>query len=149
LKQLPDPITDEELHPFWEGVPRDGGVQLELFNLTDQIEVVHFRSSSIIIRSLCGHYYTRERYSDHASQLESYGFECFRSRRGPNGRFTELWYLSGLWSAQGKLKEVLEPHEHEDKLGVQLEVALDFLRNRIAFGALDVTVQRLGMMPDD
>lgn len=41
-------------------------------------------------------------------KLQSWGFECMRSRRGEDGKFWEVWYLPGEWSARGGLREFID-----------------------------------------
>ncbi|EKE24906.1 MAG: hypothetical protein ACD_5C00359G0001 [uncultured bacterium] len=141
-KDLPKPTEDEEMLPFWRRqVP--GSYQLELF----KVAVPKYSSPAIIIQSLCGYNYTSENYKYTAELLESYGFECLRSRRGNDGKYWEVWILPGLWSAKGELEKAL----HGLDLGSKkiLERAIKFFCRNVQFGTLDVSFQRAAMpVPD-
>lgn len=138
-EQLPDPVQDEEMLPFWRKQTKSEVRQNQprLF----EIERLYEHSSpSISIQHLCGYGYSPERYKTYATKLESYGFECMRSRRGLDGKYWEIWFLPGLWSAKGELKNVIDSPPSKKEA---LQVALDFLARNISFGTLDVSVQRL------
>nr|MBA3551034.1 hypothetical protein [Patescibacteria group bacterium] len=97
-QELPDPMTDEELLPFWRKRSDTGNMPDSLFDtLTELNEVPEHSSASLSVQSLCGYFYTDERYKQEAAKLCSYGFECLRSRRDKDARFWEIWYLPGLW----------------------------------------------------
>lgn len=141
-KDLPGPAEDGELLPFWRRrVP--GNYQLELF----KVPIPRYSSPSIIIQHLCGYNYSPENYKFQTERLESYGFECLRSRRGANGRFSEMWNLYSLWHAKGGLEEALQGIDQSSKKG--LDRAIEFLCSNCSFGTLDVAFQRAAMpMPD-
>lgn len=137
----PDPVRDEEIFPFWRKPIGVESVQLQLI----EMEMVDDHSyPSISIQSLCGYDYSPENYRIQAEKLESYGFECLRSRRGTGGKFQEVWYLSDLIFAKGELKEEIGAHEGKKAL----KLAVSFLGQRVSFGTLDVSVQRLAMVLD-
>ncbi len=138
---LPAPAQDETLMPFWQpSVP--GHTQLEL----KSVEMPPGAPVGIIIESLCGYDYSPENYHKEVEKLESFGFVCMRSRRGDDGHFQEIWYLSGMWRAQGRLKGVLvgikEPQQQADE-------AIKFLCKNVKFGSLDVSWQRAAMVIED
>lgn len=141
FKPAPDPVRDEEMFPFWRKPTEVGSVQLELI----EMEMVDDHSyPSISIQSLCGYDYSPENYRMQAEKLESYGFECLRSRRGTDGKFYEVWYLSDLLFAKGELKEKIGACEGKKAL----KLAVSFLGQHVSFGTLDVSVQRLVMVID-
>jgi hypothetical protein len=104
---------------------------------------------SITIHGLCG--YNNTPYDYEARKLQDFGFECLRSRRGQDGKFWELWYLSSTCCAKGELKEAIDA---ADKKGAKyrekakITAAVDFLCRRVSFGALDVCYQRAAMVID-
>jgi len=142
-KPLPAPTDDLDMMPFWSPAGRDVSVQLELVSFGE----FEGHSPSIIIQYLCGYYFTPENYRTNAGLLESYGFECLRSRRGVDGKYSELWRLPGFWAARGGLKEIL-PTDHYREPKKVLDQAISFLCRTVSFGSLDVVVQRAAMMPD-
>ena len=136
-EELPSPIKDVELLPFWRTIA-NGHAQLELF----KVPIERYSLPDIIIRHLCGYHYSPENYVIQAERLESYGFECLRSRRGRDGRFDEAWMLHSLWSAKGDLATAIS--EKKD-----YKVAISFLCNNVIFGTLDIAFQRAAMpIPD-
>lgn len=142
-EELPGPAEDEEMLPFWRRAT-PGTQQVQLF----EVDIPKHSFPSIIIQSLCGYAYTPENYKYTAELLESYGFVCLRSRRGEDSKYWEMWFLCGLWSAKGGLKEFLEMASSEsDKK--KLEATIKFLCKNVQFGTLDVSWQRAAMtIPD-
>ncbi|MCK9558100.1 MAG: hypothetical protein M0R50_08695 [Candidatus Cloacimonetes bacterium] len=96
---------------------------------------------SIIIHGLCG--YNNVPYADEARKLQSYGFECMRSRRGRDGKFWELWYLPGVWHAENGLKAAMEKETNERN---KAKAAIDFLCRHVSFGAIDLCYQKAAMV---
>ncbi|HBI16724.1 MAG TPA: hypothetical protein DDY52_01000 [Candidatus Moranbacteria bacterium] len=141
-ENLPGPSEDEELLPFWSR-QKPGSHQLKLFD----VAIPEYSHPSIIIRHLCGYNYSPEKYRLQAELLESYGFECLRSRRGCDGRFSEVWILPALWFAKGKLNEVLgETRSYSEK---DMERVINFICMNVQFGTLDISFQRAAMpIPD-
>ncbi len=142
--EAPLPETDPEMLPFWlplgekspEGFPNL--IHLSPESLTN-------RSASFTITSLCGYNYTPENYQLAAQQLRAFGFVCLRSQRGADGRYMEHWYLPGLFWARGRLKTAITEKTDEVK---KVEQALAFFRNnwdRLNFGSLCISIQRLAM----
>ncbi len=138
-EKLPDPINDEKMLPFWRKPTEAETTQLELFEMG---MVGEHDSPSISIQHLCGYDYSPENYRMQTEKLESYGFECLRSRRGLDGKYWEVWFLSGLWAAKGDLKEKIGSHKGKNAL----KTATSFLGQHVSFGTLDVSVQRLAMV---
>lgn len=137
---LPMPARDETMMPFWQPM-HPGPTQMEFREVPSPLGF----SPGIIIESVCGYYLTPENYQAETTKLEEFGFECLRSRRGPDGGFWEMWYLSGLWSAKGRLKGTLygikDPAQAIDE-------AVRFLCRNVQFGSLNVTWQRAAMTVD-
>ena len=149
-EQLPAPEQDMEMHPFWQPAGNPASVQMEMVSLGDSVEAYHRHSSpSIIIQHLCGFHYTPQNYKDQANFLTESGFVCMRSQRDmKSGQFWELWFLPGLWMAQGRLREALfDSGKRNEKL--RAKVAVEFLKRNSQFGTLDIAVQRLAMVMSD
>ncbi len=138
---LPAPAQDETMMPFWQ--PMLPGPTQMVFR---EVPVHLGMDAGIIIESVCGYYYTPENYRAETAKLEEFGFECLRTRRGPDGKFWEMWYLSGAWSAAGRLKDTLvgikDPKEQVDEM-------VRFLCKNVQFGSLNVTWQRAAMVIED
>lgn len=138
-EEIPRPTEDKTMTPFWRR--HTDSKQPELFD-----EYEHSKqkgmSPSISIQHLCGYNYTERGYIWEAEKLESYGFQCLRSRRGGDAKFWEIWFLPGLWSAKGDLGENVKRSEDNEE---KLRIALEFLRHKVSFGTLDVSSQRMAM----
>ncbi|MFA6397417.1 MAG: hypothetical protein WDK96_01035 [Candidatus Paceibacterota bacterium] len=160
-EKLPDPKTDDKMLLFWREATDGQMSQVRLpFNEIIFDNNASLYSPIIDIQHLCGHYYTKEGYRENVEKLESYGFECLRSKRDNNGTFYEIWHLS-LCLAKGELKiKILESIINLQDTGDQiadfkiknekkLNAALSFLREAVSFGTLDVSVQRLAMPNPD
>jgi hypothetical protein len=57
-------------------------------------------------------------YRKKAQRMVLAGFSVLRSRRGSDGKFWEIWYLSGEWAAEGEIrgkneKQILSWLRHE------------------------------------
>jgi len=46
----------------------------------------------------------------------SVGFNLLRSPKGPDGKHWEIWYLPGLWSLTGQLKDISKDKDAKEKL---------------------------------
>jgi len=151
-KELPGPLEDEMMRPFWRPPVVGVETQLELFNLQPMPD---YCSPSIIIQNLCGYNYTPEGYVAQATKLQYWGFECLRSRRDLSGRFHEVWLLPSLYSAEHDLRAAIEKSTKKSsgiadkkREAKQLEAAVSFLCCNASFGTLDATLQRAAMMVD-
>lgn len=148
-EQLPSPVADEEMLPFWRPL-NPGKAQLRIFEDGEK-----YFFPKIIIQHLCGYNYTPENYIEQAERLERFGFECLRSRRDDNERFWEMWCLFGLFSAEGELKEFLDEKETKFSKFMDfkdtelLKSAIEFLCETVSFGALDIAIQRAAMPNPD
>jgi len=143
LEAPPAPARDETVMPHWLSENnKEGFTKRKIFggrtNLTGY-------SPGIFIQSLCGYHWTHESYRHQVETLESFGFECMRSRRGVNGKFWEVWYLPGLWAAKGKFDSYLKNLKTKSKKR-KIEKAVDYLCHNVSFGTLDVVVQRAAMI---
>lgn len=153
FKPLPGPTDDVSMMPFWEPARPEAPVQMQLFDQAeaDRPYEDHY-GASITIQHLCGYGFTAEKYKEEAELLESYGFECLRSRRGLSGQFWELWFLPGTWCAKGRLKEAVEDHvrtANPSNEKSKTTAAVRFLQKNASFGTLEVSVQRLALVMDD
>lgn len=141
-QELPDPIQDKEMLPFWREhtTAEMERTQLKLFKM-EELSVND--CPSISIQHICAYSYSPENYKFQASRLKSYGFQCMRSRRGPDAMYWEIWFLPGLWSAKGDLKEKIYSLVQKNQTKKALKIALDFLAHNVSFGTLDVSLQRM------
>lgn len=82
-------------------------------------------------------------------QVEEWGFECMRSRRGESGKYWEVWMLYGITGAQGLLKKAIDDMKDA---GVDFKVMGDklvhWIAHRCRFGSIDITCQRLAVTND-
>jgi hypothetical protein len=143
---LPSPTDDEKMLPFWR---RRQESTSEMQEVLIDTESLHERTSfSLYISSPCGYGYTPEMYKVEAEKLTRWGFVCMRSQRTLDGKYWEVWYLCGLWSAKNELEESIK-YGNKDSEKEKLEKALDFLATNSSFGSLEATVQRLAMPTPD
>ncbi|MFA6404725.1 MAG: hypothetical protein WCW03_01880 [Candidatus Paceibacterota bacterium] len=142
----PHPFEDTEMLPFWRRPTPSEGERATTPELFELEKLEDHTLPSISIQHLCGYHYSEEGYQRNARTLESFGFECMRSRRGDDGRYWEIWYLPGLWAVEGELKKMVGKIRDRQNA---LELALDFIRTQVSFGTLDVCVQRLAMPNPD
>ncbi|MEI7620610.1 MAG: hypothetical protein WCJ57_03520 [Candidatus Falkowbacteria bacterium] len=141
-KELPEPTDDEKMLPFWRKATNEETAQTILFD-EFIFENQQVSSPAITIQSLCGYNYSPENYKFYAEKLKSYGFECLRSRRGNDAKFWELWSLPALCFAKGDLADHIKMSQNDTE---KLNFALNFLKNKIAFGSLNVSTQRLAQI---
>ncbi|HLP44061.1 MAG TPA: hypothetical protein VK145_02170 [Candidatus Nanoarchaeia archaeon] len=140
---LPDPIRDEEMHPFWrKPTAAERGDSETLFDTECRL---NHSSPHFMIQHLGAYNNTPENYRRQAEKLESWGFEVMRSRRSREGKFWEIWYLPGAFLAKGELKEFIGNSRGKE----ETERALEFLRKNCEFGTLDLSVQRLATLVVD
>jgi hypothetical protein len=145
---LPDPVQDKEMVPFWRHADpeKDKGKTLQLTDIEGMEGRLEHQGPGFHISSLCGYYYTPEKYQEEAAKLKSYGFQCMRSRRGEDGRFWETWYLPGTFFAEGRLKLVVMNIKDQKR---KTEAAIRFLQQNVSFGSMDMTAQRMAMGPPE
>jgi len=145
---LPSPAEDEAMMPFWRRP------NVEEKELLSQKRFDGFAknwppfSPSILIQHLCGYNFTPENYMRQSAKLTSYGFVCCRSQRGDDGEYWEVWYLPGLFAANGDLKKALAD-ARIGKVKAEVDAAVSFLCRHSSFGTLDVVAQRAAMVIDD
>lgn len=149
---LPDPVEDQEMLPFWNR--EDARMHMMQKEIFDQERMAFPFAAHIVIQHLCGYEYTPENYKKEAEKLVRYGFAQMRSRRGNDGQFWEIWFLPGTWAAQEELRDVVKLSEFKTvdpaKKGKGgLEAAVEFLRQNVKFGSLEVSIQKLAMVPND
>lgn len=141
-EELQKPTEDKTMTPFWR--KHTESKQLALFDEYEHSKEKGY-SPSITIQHICGYHYSEENYKWEAEKLQSYGFECLRSRRGLDAKFLEIWFLPGLWCSKGDLKANIERGNNDEE---KLRIALEFLRYKTSFGTLDVSSQRMAMVLD-
>lgn len=143
LQEPPAPTKDESMMPYWfSGNEKEGFLKRRIFG--DKKDWPPF-SPSFIIQHLCGYHWTPGFYKSTAEKLESFGFECMRSRRGVDGKFWEVWFLPGLWVAEGDFSRYLKRLEKSNEK-TKLEKAIGYLCRNVSFGSLDVVAQRAAMV---
>jgi len=145
LADVPGPVDDEQMMPFWTPA-MPGEVKLELPLVPTMSE---HQSPGLQIQGLgAGMHFTPNGYAKEAAKLTGFGFDCMRSKRDEDsGRFWEIWNLGGFWSAKGQLKELISDHKH---LGTheKLEKVIRFLCERVRFGSLEVKWQVAALVYD-
>jgi len=154
-KPAPAPEDDPLIPPKWQlsdkagvGDPKTGAGIPKLREFVEPGEGWH--CPSFYMTSLCGYNYTPELYKATAQRLQTYGFECLRSRRGPDGRYWEVWYLAGDWAARGDLKKFLTEKKFKSEQWQEMTRAVcEWLAHRVSFGSLNVDVQRMAMAVPD
>ena len=129
-----DPEHQEVMDVSWEKVPDHG-------------------SPSITIQHLCGYYWTERAYKTTALRLESWGFACCRSKRGLDGSYWEIWWLSGLWAAKGDLDLFIGNRARYGKKAKKtLEEVVNWITTgpkRVSYGTLDVSIQKMAATLED
>lgn len=144
-EELPSPVPDLDMAPFWRRWPGPEGFKVQMSLFPDP-EFQSFSMPGIVIRGLCAGAsvsgaYSEELYAKQGALLESFGFICLRSRRGDNGRFWEMWYLSGLFSSRGDLAAAIKDCS-------DLDGAARFLMERVDFGSLEFNRQYAALCAD-
>ncbi len=152
---LPNPAADLMMTPHWAGDrEHDWSGQPDLTRTRNvrEFDELSNCSASIIIHGITaavsdpkrrGEYYTMA-----ANKLESWGFECMRSRRGRDGRFWEIWYLPGLYTAKGSLAKAIEPAKPSG-VASEVKAAVAFLCDcDVPWGSVDVCCQRAAITVD-
>lgn len=90
-------------------------------------------SPGILIKNICGDNYSAENYKFYSDLLESYGFECMRSKPDNESKYLEHWYVN-LWDSRGELREIIVPEDSK----MELKRALQFLEQKIKFSEICV-----------
>lgn len=80
--------------------------------------------------------------------VESFGFDCLRSRRGDDGKYWEQWVLHFLEAAKGDLLAHLNALPRDAKWHQRAESAADFIAKQVRFGSLDIVIQRWALSYD-
>lgn len=139
-------VTDERMLPFWRKSTPEEEAQLKMFDMEAMKDRGGLYCPGFMISSLCGYYYTKEKYKQEADKLSSYGFQCLRSQRGEDARFWEVWYLPGVFLAKGALADKIKPIKDQNE---QTKEAIKFLMRNVSFGSMDMTQQRAAMATPD
>lgn len=164
FRALPDPVDDPKIPPKWyvKPVPKlgectaqdIGRVSREIIDckpfryaLAPEIDPDEgWHSPSFFLQHL-GAMGGLGGYRQAAAKAASIGFECMRSRRGPNGNFWEVWYLPFVEHARGALKgEIAQSPEKDWRKNA--ERITRWLCNNVSFGSLDISVQRAALVFD-
>lgn len=91
----------------------------------------------------------RVAYEREARKIESWGFFCMRSRRGPDGRYWEIWRLQGYWDAKGELEAFIKYMDRSNPTSeIKVRAVIDWLCRNVRFGTLDVSNQRAALTFD-
>ena len=104
-KEPPTPVADPPIDACWPQPGREKPVQLRLnldFDHRDPKEWGADKHKSIYVQHLSGY---GDKYDQKVKVFEEAGFCCLRSRRGDDGQYWEIWYLSGAWAAKGPIKD--------------------------------------------
>lgn len=151
FKALPPPEDDPKIPVAWTEPDSRLAPTPDIRDL-DPSEGWH--SPSYLIQHLCGYRHTVENYRKQALKLQSYGFECLRSRRDRRGQYWEIWFLPGVFSAEGDLRSAVLGWR-EERLRVspargipwneESEFVARWLCRHVEFGSLDTVVQRAAM----
>ena len=144
--ELPGPIEDPYILPKWVSLVDWTKEAPFLCNPTPPLPdepKPQYACPAIIVKYLGG--YNKTPYESEARRLQSYGFECLRSRRGNDGHFWEIWYLPGDYHARGRLKDAMTL---KCESAEQISTAINFLCRNVSFGTLDICYQRAAMVID-
>lgn len=146
---LPDPKVDPKMGPFWQRASdRDiAEAKLEVVDVKAG-EGLQGHFPTFILHGVgAGGYRWGSNYMKEATRLEGWGFLCLRSRRSTDGKYSELWYLSSIFMAEGELAEAIAKVKGQ---GVEAEVdaVINFMCRSASFGSFDVTVQRAALCID-
>ncbi len=152
---LPDPTADLLMTPHWSGDREHdwlGQPEITRTRNVREFDKASNCSASILIHGITAAVSNpKERdsyYVASANKLESWGFECMRSRRGKDGRFWELWYLPGLYASKGELAKAIEPAK-ESGVAAEVKASVRFLMNcSVPWGSVDVCCQRAAITFD-
>lgn len=139
---LPSPEADSLIGPHWgaTGEPKLWG------GLPDG---EGWHSPGLIITALgagCGD--SRSRRQRNIEIATEFGFQCLRSQRGRDGKYWEQWVLHFLDAARGRLREHLDALPKEDTWDQRANAAARFVAEHVAFGSLDITIQRWALSCD-
>lgn len=150
----PEAEFDENVGPFWprKGFGKKGNRDVKHYKIDD----VTFSEPHILIEAVGAGASEKyeEVYEKNRAKLESYGFECLRSRRGVDGKYWEIWYLPSLMLSEGDLGAAIAKGGNGKKYGdpgymkARLDAAVSFLCRSVNFGSLDVGVQRAALTFD-
>ena len=83
------------------------------------------------------------------AKVQSWGFECMRSRRGEDGKFWEAWYLPGDWAAKGELAKYIATLGPKIEWHEKTRLICHWIAERVCFGSMEVAVQRMALANPD
>ena len=107
----PVPIADPGMRNIWQldPLPEGASVQMKLFYDDPEMQEPKRdwskKHRSIYLQSIQG-YDGQDAYVSRAKRLAEAGFVCLRSCRGDDGKYWEIWYLSGPCCGRGPLKDM-------------------------------------------
>lgn len=136
---LPENREDEQLLPFFSGG--------QSYKAIDFADVGH-GFPSITIQHLCGYGYTPKNYERQSKFMEECGFECCRSKRDGEGRYHELWFLSGSFRMRGPLRDFYKDLDKGLSNDAKWAKVVHWICEHASFGTLDICCQRVAMVID-
>lgn len=140
-KELPSPTEDKEMIPFWRTATVEEKSELKVSEINFEPLSEH-SGPAVTISNLGGPNESPEKYQQYAKMLESYGFDCLRSRRGLDAKYWELWYLPCLSSAKGDLEDSFRG-KMLTKNTEKIKHVKNFLSKKIVFGTLNISVEKM------
>lgn len=155
-EQSPELENDPECGPFFATYGPQSKQQTSRNIKKIKFRDPEFAEPGIHISALGAGQRHKDAYESNVLRLESWGFECLRSRRGENGKFWEIWYLPSLLFAEGELAKAIaevkstkannwgDVEYHNNRL----EAAIRFLCKNANFGSLDAFIQRAALTYD-
>jgi len=93
-------------------------------------------TTSIYVHGLGGYGVHETEMKRRVDAMNAAGFECMRSPRGQDGKYWEVWYLPGPWSAKGPIE------------GMKMQDILEWLCQQ-GPGSIDLVRQQFGLSIGD
>lgn len=140
---VPEPMPDDNLLPFWRTSPPFSSKTLKTTALNPG---EHSAFPAFYLQDLCPYDHDRDQYPEQAAKLESYGFECLRSRRDSEGLFREVWILPGAYAARGDLQAAIAGKTLGEN---QSEAIRSYIMTHVRFGTIENTAHRWGVGPPE
>lgn len=101
--EVPETTEDPEIQEFWLGANEVQGQKEFVYKQHIVENDLKDYQDSLFVQGLGG-YAGKEKYKRNVATLTRWGFIQMRSKRGKGGRYWEIWYLPGAWSAQDELE---------------------------------------------
>lgn len=99
---VPPVVYDEDVDPIWDGKAKT--IRLIPPRRDSYDRSIYVQSISGYSGKYLYHYMNHDKILK-ATVMYFNGFEPLRSQRGDDGLIWEIWYLPGVWSAKGELKD--------------------------------------------